>query len=67
MTFKMKELLRAQPDIPLDRCVTDKVVYRTRREATAAATRENSRNPDKREIHAFRCGYGDHYHLGHRR
>lgn len=67
MGFTLEDVLRSKPDIPLDRCVTDKTVYRTKREAQEAARYNNGRNMGKRQMRAFRCGYGVHYHLGHRR
>jgi hypothetical protein len=65
MGFKLAELLAERPILPLDRCATGKTVYSTKAAARAAVTDINQKigTPMK----AFRCGFCDRYHLGHRR
>ena len=67
MSFTLAEHLKEPlPTLPMDRCgATGKVCYPTKRAAQKALATVNRLNGSV--MHSFRCEYGDHYHLGHRR
>lgn len=55
------------PPEPELHCVTGKRCYPSKRAARDAAGKENRRQLDRRHLNAFRCGWCEKYHLGHRR
>lgn len=67
MSFKLADMLTAKPELlaRIDRCVTAKRVFYTKRAAQQAVTRTNRET--SRAMHAFRCAFCGWYHLGHRR
>ena len=65
--FKLEDVLaHPLPAIPVDRCPTGKTVY-----ATKALAREKMKTINHhikgRPMQAYRCGYCEKYHLGHKR
>lgn len=50
--------------LPVDRCPTGKVSFRTKAEARRALQSQHGHHT---KMKPFRCGFCERYHLGHRR
>ena len=67
MSFKLADALTTKPDLlaRIDRCVTAKRVFYTKREAQHAVRSINRETSGV--MQAFCCAWCGWYHLGHRR
>ena len=67
MGWTLRELLRTIPAVMEDRfcCPTGKQPFPTKRAARVALRKINPKQ--RTAMCAFRCGYCERYHLGHRR